>query len=165
MRQIILFLLAFLVLSLPLWAQVQPQSRFAAGGLGYFSQAQPQFQGWAAFGLPLTPDGKTLSYTDSDWYVVKTGGQVSVAGFQLRYSLRTGLAYRLLQTKDGAWSLYGFAAPGFVADGQSFMSAFQYGGFLHRTIKNGWGILVGLTNEHYGSTSDLAPRIGFTKKF
>lgn len=173
MKRLVMFVLTLLLSSMliqPLWAQTPApvsQDRFAAGGLGYFSQAKPQFQGWAALGLPLTADGKALSYTDYDVSVVPVGGkgQLSVAGYQLRFSLKTGIAYRIFQTQDGNWALYGLAAPGFTADGTSFQGAFQYGGFLSRKLKKGWGLMLGLTNETYGTTSDLAPRFGAVRKF
>ena len=144
--------------------------RFAAAGLGYFSQAVPQFQGWAAMALPLTSDGKALSYTDIDIAVVPSNGQTSpaqlrIAGQELRFSLRTGVAYRLYQPSNGAWALFGLAAPGFAATGTAFASAFEYGGFITKSISPKIRALVGVTNEHYGTVSDLAPRVGLTVKF
>lgn len=165
--RVLLFFTLLSFFSATLWAQTAAPApnRFGAGGLGYFSQAVPQFQGWAALGLPLTSDGKALSYTDYDVSVVSSGGQLSLAGYQLRFSVKTGVAYRIFQTKDGIWSLYGLAAPGFMATGNDFTSAFEYGGFVSAMTKSGWGAVIGLTNEHYGTVSDLAPRLGVIKKF
>lgn len=149
-----------LLLALPAMAE----DRFGAFGLGYFSQAAPQFQGWAAMAIPVTDDGKAVSYTAYDVAVVEDeSNQLTVAGRKLRYTMKTGLGYRVFQY--GSWSLYGLAAPGFVADGDTFKSAFSYGGFLHKDIGKGWGILGALTNENYGGKSDLAPRVGVTRKF
>lgn len=155
-----------LLLALPVMAQDQTMDRFGAFGLGYFSQASPQFQGWAAMAIPVTDDAKAVSYTAYDVAVVADDdptSQIMVAGKKIRYTMKTGLAYRALQY--GTWSLYGLAAPGFVADGDSFKSAFSYGGFVHKSIGKGWGALFALTNEIAGGQSDLAPRIGITKKF
>lgn len=155
-----------LILALPAMAQDQTVERFGAFGLGYFSQATPQFQGWAALAIPVTGDGRAVSYTAYDIGVVPDDdptSQLMVAGRRIRYTMKTGLGYRIYQA--GTWALYGLAAPGFVADGQEFKSAFTYGGFVHKSIGKGWGALFALTNEMAGGQSDLAPRIGITRKF
>lgn len=153
-----------LMIPLSIRAQDQEPERFGAFGLGYFSQASPQFQGWAALAIPVTADGKAVSYTAYDVAVVDDeSNQLTVAGRKIRYAMKTGLGYRVYRT--GTWSLYGLAAPGFVADGDTFKSAFSYGGFVYKDIGKGWGALLALTNETYGGKSDLAPRIGITRKF
>lgn len=164
MRIICILALLSIFLALPLAAQ-SPASpdRFGAFGIGYFSQATPQFQGWAALGIPLTSDHKAISYTDMDISVSKSAGQNMISGHQMTYSVHPGLAYRVFLS--GSWSLYALAAPGFVADGSTFQSSFEYGGFLHKSLGSGWGALIALTKEQYGAVSDLAPRIGITKKF
>jgi hypothetical protein len=170
MRKLLLLVSVLLLLFCALPASVYSQTpaqdepnRFGAAGLGYFSQAVPQFQGWAAMALPLTADGKTLSYTDIDLSVVSSGGQLSVAGHQLRYTMRTGVAYRVYL--KGSFALYGLAAPGFAATGDQFVSAFEYGGFIAKKFSKNLGCILGLTNERYGSVSDLAPRLGLAFKF
>lgn len=138
-------------------------ARFGAGGIGYFAGGKPTLQGWAALGIPITDDNKALSYTSFDVSPVHDNGQFSVGGIHIRYAMRTGIAYRLIQFGKGL-DLYGLAAPGFSADGADFRSSIEYGGFLHRYLKNGWGVMVAFTAEKAEGT-DFAPRIGITKKF
>ena len=161
-----LSILVLLIMSIPAFAQTPVTAtnyHFGAIGLGYFAPSTPQFQGWGALGIPITQDGKAFSYTDFDLGIVKQGGQILVAGIQLQYSMRTGVAYRVYT--NGTWSLFGLAAPGFVATGTTFASAFEYGGFIHKTVHKNLGVLFGLTDEHYGGQSNLAPRLGVTLKF
>ena len=163
----VLLLLSFLcVLLCPIqgFSQEPEPARFGAFGLGYFAEAVPQFQGWSALAIPITADGKALSYTAADWAVVNDeSNQLTVAGRKIRYTMKTGIAYRIFQR--GTWSLFGLAAPGFVADGDTFKSAFSYGGFIYKDIGKGWGAILALTNENYGGKSDLAPRAGVSYKF
>lgn len=163
-RRFIIMIGVGLILTAP--AMAQELERFGAFGLGYFSQASPQFQGWAAMGLPLTADAKAISYTDYKISVVPDTDeayQLMVAGKRVRYAMTTGLGYRILAY--GSWSLYGLAAPGFVSDGNTFKSAFEYGGFVHKSIGKGWGAMLAFTAESAGGTTDFAPRIGITRKF
>ena len=97
--------------------------------------------------------------------IVKEGTQFTVAGLKLRYTIRTGLAYRIAQVTN-TWSLWGLAAPGFSADGEKLLSNFEFGGFIHKDVGKGWGCLVALTAEKASnSATDFAPRLGITKKF
>lgn len=163
--------LLFTLVSVPLFAQDEAPSKFGVFGVGYFAPATPNIQGWAALALPITSDGKALSYTDYRVAVVNdplAPAQFSVVGRRMRYTMGTGLAYKALDL--GGWAFYGLAAPGFAADGTGFRGAFEYGGLIHRNIKNGWGILIALTNDIAHSSSpgeinNFSPRIGFTKKF
>jgi len=145
-------------------ATAQEPVRFGAAGVGYFATATPNIQGWAALGIPLTSDNKAISYTSMDVGVVKEpNGQATVAGFNLQYSLHPGLAYRLFQR--GSWSLYGLAAPGFVADGESIKGSFEYGGFLHKQVSKYFGVMLAFTKQQYGTETDFAPRGAITVKF
>ena len=160
----LVLLLALMTVFLSVPAMAQEPVRFGALGIGYLSGATPNIQGWAALGIPLTSDNKAISYTSMDFAVVKSDGQVTVAGFQLQYSLHPGLAYRLLPVYSG-WSVYGLAAPGFVADGNDLRSSFEYGGFVHKSINTRIGLMLAFTRQQYGLTADFAPRGAITIKF
>ncbi|MFA5408854.1 MAG: hypothetical protein WC343_08820 [Bacilli bacterium] len=163
MRLIMSLAVIFALFCLPLMAQEPELERFGAGGIGYFANGKPTLQGWAALGIPITSDAKALSYTNFDVSPVNDGGQFSVGGIHIRYAMRTGIAYRLMQFGQGL-DLYGLAAPGFSADGADFKSSVEYGGFIHKTLKKGWGVMVAFTAEKTEGT-DFAPRIGITRKF
>lgn len=163
MRMLILIALSLLV-CLPALAQDQPVEKFGAFGIGYFAHNSPNIQGWAAMAIPLTTDGKAISYTGFDVAPVKEDSQFSVGGVGIQYKMRTGLAYKMIQIKPNV-SLWGMAAPGFQADGNSFMANFQYGGFLHVAAGKGWGAIFLLTAEEAAGVNDFSPRIGITKKF
>jgi hypothetical protein len=162
-RLILIFALISVFLALPVFAQTPAPKSFVAAGMGYFSMGHPNIQGWGAAGIPIPNTERLISYTDFDVAVVKEGGQLSVAGHQIQYTMRTGVAYRI--ASSSGWSLFGLAAPGFAATGTSFVGAFQYGGFVHKSIGRGWGAMVALTNERYNNQSDFAPRLGITKQF
>jgi len=157
-----LLLLISVFLSLP--AVAQEPVRFGAAGVGYFAAATPNIQGWAALGVPITIDNKTISYTSMDVGVVsEPNGQSTVAGLHLQYSLHPGLAYRLFNR--GTWSLYGLAAPGFVANGESIKGSFEYGGFLHKQVSKYFGVMLAFTKQQNGTEKDFAPRGAITVKF
>ena len=88
-----------LLLVSPLIAQTQAEQsvKFAFAGLALFQEGSPQLQGCGGLAMPIAADGKILSY--SDWDVTATLGTKAVgqkiAPVMLRYSIRTGLAFRL----------------------------------------------------------------------
>ena len=161
---ILVTILALMTIFLSVPVMAQDPVRFGAAGVGYFAGATPNIQGWAALGIPITSDNKAISYTSMDVSVVKvaTGGP-TVAGLNLQYSLHPGMAYRLL--KRGSWSLYGLAAPGFVANGDSIRGSFEYGGFVHKQVSKVFGVMLAFTKQQYGNDTDFAPRGAVTIKF
>lgn len=163
------FSCVLMVMALATTVRAQEVVRFGAAGLGYFSQAKPNLQGWAALGLPLTSDGKTLSYTAFDVSIVKTGGAFSVAGVDLQYNIRSGAAYRVKQITN-TWSVWALAAPGLNVIGDTPSFSFASGGFVFKDLGKGWGLIVPLTAETYKDANgkqrtDFAPRFGITKRF
>jgi len=165
MKVLLRVLIVCIVLLLTLPAIAQQQERFGAAGIGYFSLSRPNIQGWAALGIPITSDKKVLSYTDCDIAVVGTAPQFTIAGLKLQYTIRTGLAYNMLKITT-TWSLWGLAAPGLSANGDKVFSNFEYGGFIHKDVGKGWGLLIAFTAEKAGViATDFAPRMGVTRKF
>jgi hypothetical protein len=162
--------LLVLLASAPIMAQQQPgdPGTFGAAGIAYLSTARPNLQGWMAFGVPLNGDDSIISYTNWDVAPVPVDETMgfTVAGKGLRYSIRTGIAYRLLRPTD-SWTVYGLVAPGLaVTPGVIVLGSFEYGAFLHKTMGRGLGILLALTAEKSaGQPTDFAPRIGITWQF
>ena len=119
--------------------------RAGAVGIGYFAGNDPAFMGRGALFLPLGSTANAVSYTVSDVGVVKTGGQFQIANWNLTYKLQSGLGYRVFARN---WfELWGLAAPGFVANGNNVIAAFQYGFCLGFKPKKGPEILIPLTAD------------------
>jgi|WetSurMetagenome_2_1015567.scaffolds.fasta_scaffold159704_4 hypothetical protein len=148
----------------------QAQDRIAFGGVGYFAPAAPDFQGFLGMAVPIGADGKAFSWTDMDFSIVKTGGQFTVAGQHLAYSIKTGVAYRLYGANG--WALLGLGAPGLQTDGDSVSAKVEYGIALHKWVKQDKiGLLFPFTAETHkdlndGSTAtNFAPRFALTFRF
>ena len=145
-------------------AQTVTEAKFAFAGAGFFSQSSPQIQAFAGMAIPITSDNKTISYTDFDISLVKTGTpQITVAGKGLKYAIRTGLGYRIYQY--GTWALYGLGAPGVSSDGNKTSSSFEFGGLIGKSFNANVGMILGLTAENNGGVTDFAPRMGIVFKF
>lgn len=145
---------------------------FGAAGLAYLATADPNMQGWMAFGVPVSSDDKWISYTNWDIAPVPLDQTMgfTVAGKGLRYSIRSGVAYQVLRLTN-SWTVYGLVAPGVaITPGENsgiiVLGSFEYGGFIHKTVGRGLGMMLALTAEKsVGRPTDFAPRIGITWKF
>ncbi|MFA5407443.1 MAG: hypothetical protein WC343_01580 [Bacilli bacterium] len=163
----LMVIFAFLF-ALPVVAQDEP-SRMGFGGVGYFAPSSPDIKYFAGMAIPLTEDGKAKSVTNFDFSIVKNGGQFSIAGQQLQYSIRTGIEYDLFSVKD--WTLFGLGAPGVVTNGNNVSAMFEYGGGVHKWLNKKVGIAAIFTAETMedfntgGIMTNFAPRLAFTFKF
>ena len=139
------------------------ENNIAAFGLGYSQSANPGVMGWGAYGR-MTGD-TTAIFTDYDLFRVDAdNAMLSVAGFRLKYSIRTGVAQQLYKAK--AFSLWGLFQGGLAADGVSVVRSLQYGGLVDVPVKKGVGVLTILAAEDNPITGrDFAPRIGLRFKF
>jgi hypothetical protein len=145
-------------------AQAQEQNNIGTIGLGYSSTADPGIVGFGAYGRKVAD--KTILFTDFDVYRDGSGSSnFSVAGLRLKYSIRTGLAYKLFRVTN-SWSVYGLFNGGIAADGISVARSLQYGGFVDKSIGKNMGVMLILAAEDNPITQrDFAPRVGWRFKF
>jgi hypothetical protein len=170
MKRIVYLLALLSVLASPVFAQDQPATRYVFGGAGYFAPAIPAFQGFIGAAIPIGLDGKMFSYTDADFSIVKTGGQFTIAGQHLSYSIKTGVGYVFFAKKG--WSAFGLGAPGVQTDGNFTSATIAYGLGIHKYLyKDVLGLVIPFTAETHKDfdsgqvITNFAPRIGLTVKF
>jgi hypothetical protein len=150
-------------------SNAQDIPRFAFGGIGYFGPATPNVKAYIGMAIPITSDHKAKSWTDADFSIVKSGGQLAIAGQRLQYEIKTGIEYDIFSR--GSWTLMGLGAPGVRTDGNITSAMFSYGGGLHKWVhKDRLGLMLLFTAETGGNQAgkietNFAPRIGVTFKF
>jgi hypothetical protein len=159
-----LLILGLMCLSVPAMAQ----DRIGFGGVGYFAPASPVFQGFAGMAIPI--GDKAYSWTDMDFSIVKDGGQLTIAGQRLAYSIKSGIAYKLFAVKD--WSVLGLGAPGLQTDGDRISAKLEYGLAIHKwIIKDKLGVMMPFTAETHQNLNtekmetNFVPRLGLTFRF
>jgi len=138
-------------------------TRFGAAGLGYYSTATPNIQGFAALGIPISDT--IISYTAYEVYPVKEGGNVQFVGHRLQYDIGTGAAYKIKQVTP-SWSLWGLGKAGLSTSGESTRAMFEYGAFVDKGVGKGWGVLLIMSAKYDADNGNVfSPRFGVRKQF
>jgi hypothetical protein len=164
-RYLILILgILFLAVFLAVTASAQePLPKYLAFGFGLSQQVPGTALGWAAFGIPVAE--KTISYTDCDIFRADgdlEGDQVSFLGKRYLITIRTGLAFRLLDLTNRV-SIWGLGDFGVVNNGSTVASSVAGGGFLSYELNDRIGFMAVLQADRSSMTgTDFKPRFGVT---
>lgn len=168
LRAIAFFFLVAFILTLLFFpaaglAQEQP-ANIGVFGLGYSGDGAPGLLGFSAYGRLVA--ARTAIFTDYEILRAdEKDAMLSVAGFRLKYSIRTGIAQQLVQITP-SWSVWGLFNGGLAADGQTVVRSFQFGGFIDKDIGKGMGVMLILAAEDNPITGrNFAPRAGWRFKF
>lgn len=157
---ILLFCLLF---AFPAFAQDE-NAKYGAFGLGLSQEVDGSVLGWGALGIPLTE--RSVSFTSFDVFSAdETGSEFSILGYRLRYTVRTGAAYKLVSFGERV-SIFGLGDIGIATDGEVVSGSYAGGGFLNIKLNDTWGFMAVLQADHNNiDGTDFKPRFGVNVKF
>lgn len=147
-------------------AQAQePEEKEYYGAFGLFvnQEVTGSVGGWGALGIPVAE--KTISFTSFDVNSVKAGetGNVSFLGYQMQYTMRTGVANEIFRIK--AVSLWVLGDVGFTAAADNVVGSYAGGGFVNIPFSKRWSAMVILQADKNSITGlDFKPRFGVNVK-
>lgn len=163
MKAFAVILICFALLTLPCLAQTtDPIPKFFATGIGYSQASSPQFQGWGAFGLPVS--ATVISYTDYDISALP-GQDLTIKAIlspRLQYTIRTGFAVHAYDLSPKV-SLWGLGNVGVNTTGAVTGASFAGGGFLDFKFgtTGAWGAMLILQVDKSNITgAQFTPRLG-----
>jgi hypothetical protein len=125
-------------------ASAQSNPKYLAAGGGFSDKGFA----WGALGIPLTEDGKVISYSLWDFTPTDSIDNASfkVGNKAIKLTTTTGAAYNML-TLSPKLTVWGMGAAGLSTTGDFNSAAFKYGGFLNYKASSSFGIMVGVGGQ------------------
>jgi hypothetical protein len=159
MKKLLMLLCMLVTITGISMAQTSPKYLAAGGGFSDKGFA------WGALGIPLTQDGKVISYTLWDFTPTTSidDSSFKIGNKMLKLTTTTGAAYNML-TLSPKLTVWGMGAAGLATTGDFNSAAFKYGGFVNFKTSPSIGIMVGVGGQYDSlnkSSLDLRTGVNF----